>query len=715
MTAIIFSIHSVIVFLVPILFGWVVLRRIVREHDLAILVPGAPVLGFAALMVSVNELRTWLEAPAALSFAYELLLVSALAILIFTRCPRHNPLFPGRMRSGWKLALLATGAVVTGIFFGIPAHQGFLDDAWWGHYPMAVEIQTKAHFPLFPPFAPDDPLYYHIGPDIIAAALSSLLIIPVQAGYALLIAVFAPLAFLLAFGLTLRLSGNYLSALTAACLLVVGGNLRFIGLLAAGDGTVARLQVFNSQTIQGLLQMMFTPSHCVGIPMVLVVLAVCRHFIARPSWALAALVGILLGSLTLVAEWYFFPLWLTLAACLALRARLRRGLTVGTGRARLAVLLAPLVISPAVGLYANTYTGGVFNYFWTQHETTPRQAFARQISYYLDRHAIPPASISPSAFHWTAPPLIPLKLNLAHLGKVPSWEMAGSNGGSWVALSSWAFLREAFPIVAIGIPFGIWWWRRSRNFLLFAILLLATLSLIPPVLLDWGYRSTDFLRFFTGAYSFSALLFGCFAGRLLEAVSRPRRILGVALVGASLANAAGLGVLGLHSSTLATAKAVSSQGVSLSQLAGKAPAMVSAALGPPGREEAFHALSAQLDDFLFPIAQGRERAIVIVPSNEVPPLDRFPEWMKLATLGRVLLPVGWHWTDSFYASYYRKAVLTLDADAVSALGAHWVIVTNLWGYAPPAAVARALEDRSRFTLTTTIVNGPYRLALYRAY
>jgi hypothetical protein len=538
----------------------------------------------------------------------------------------------------------------------------------------------------------------------------------VQQGYALAIAFFSPLTFLLAFALTLRLSRSFLSALAAAAFVVVGGNLRFLGLLAGGSGNpAAHLQVFNSQTIQGLLQMMFTPSHCLGIPIVLVVLAIFRHFSARPSWPLAAALGLLLGSLTLVAEWYFFPLWLVLAVCLALRAPAGRRGAGPAGRGRWAVLAAPLIIALAVGLYTNTYTGGIFNYFWTHHESTPRQAFARQISSYLDRHLTPPASLSPSAFRWTVPTLIPLGINFAHFGQVPSWEMAGSNGGSWVPLWSWSFLREVFPIVGVGVPFGIWWWRRSRNPLLLAILLLAIVSVIPPILLDWGYRSTDFLRFFTGAFSFSALLFGCLVGRLLDQFRWPTRLLGLGLAGLSLANAAGLGVLGLEPSTFAIVAVASSEGLSLSQLADANPAVASTVLISPDHASALLALSRQLDDFLFPVAQGRERVIVIVPPSEVPPLDKFPEWMKLATLSRVLLPVGWHWADSLYATYYRKAVLTLDADAVSALGARWVIVTNLWGYSPPAAVAQALGDGRRFTLATRLVQGPYFLALYRAH
>src|SRR5665213_1099694 len=264
--------------------------------------------------------------------------------------------------------------------------------------------------------------------------------------------------------------------------------------------------------------------------------------------------------------------------------------------------------------------------------------------------------------------------------------------------------------MGLGIPLGIWWCWRSRNLLLFAVLALVVVCMVPRIFLDWGYRSTDFLRFFTESFSFAALIFGCWVGRLLGSPGWRRRALGLLFVGATLTNAVGLAILGSMPGTLAVAKAASTQGLSLSQLASPpisangavAPTSLTpagkarSAFAPPlasnaTREEAFTNLAKQLDDFLFPIAHGQDRAIVIVAPSVLPPLSVFPEWMKLATLGRVVLPVGWHWDESIYSAYYRAAVQDLNANATTALNAHWVIVTNLWDYPPPAKVVRALN------------------------
>lgn len=45
MTTLVYLIQATVVFICPLCFGWVVLRRLVKEHDLLVLVPGAVVVG----------------------------------------------------------------------------------------------------------------------------------------------------------------------------------------------------------------------------------------------------------------------------------------------------------------------------------------------------------------------------------------------------------------------------------------------------------------------------------------------------------------------------------------------------------------------------------------------------------------------------------------------------------------------------------------------
>ena len=158
------------------------------------------------------------------------------------------------------------------------------------------------------PFAPDDPLYYHFGPDILAGTWAYLLNCTVQVGFVVCICVYAPSAFLLAYALVLRGSRSHLGALAGATFLLVGGNMLFLRLPSSHFAMpLSVIERLNSDSIDGLLKLIFTPSHACGIPALLVGIAIFRHFTMRPSWPLAVLLGLWMGALTLIAEWYFFP------------------------------------------------------------------------------------------------------------------------------------------------------------------------------------------------------------------------------------------------------------------------------------------------------------------------------------------------------------------------------------------------------------------------
>src|ERR1019366_7693529 len=60
MTSLLYLFQASVVFLCPAFFGWVVLRRVVREHDWLVLLPGSVVIGCVALMATMKELRYWL-------------------------------------------------------------------------------------------------------------------------------------------------------------------------------------------------------------------------------------------------------------------------------------------------------------------------------------------------------------------------------------------------------------------------------------------------------------------------------------------------------------------------------------------------------------------------------------------------------------------------------------------------------------------------------
>lgn len=715
LNTLVYTLHCLIVFGVPPLFGWVLLRRVFREANWLVLIPGAVVLGLAALMATVNELRFFWEMRIAVWSAYKLLLVMVLMMIVTLPRPPPRPRLPGCVGRPWKLWLIVAGAVCVGIYFGIPAFGGYLNDAWWFHYPAAVQIQTVERFPLNHVFSLDDPLYYHYGPDVLAACWSFLLEQPVQIAWALNIVILAPCAFLLAFALGTRLARNYWGSLLGAVVLIGGGNLRWL-LFFTGKftGPLGMLRVFNSQTVQGLLQLTFTPSQILGVPLAFAALLLFRHFLARPSWGRGAALGLTLGSITLVAEWYFLPLIAGIGLVLVHRLwRWRAILGRGTGD-RAVMALLPLVVAIAWGSFNNTYLAGAFGHFWMRYDSIGEISGTRQIAANLRQPSDQAGSVLEEPIYhpaWQVPNLVPLRFNFAHFGQVPSWESAASNQASFIPIWSPPFLMEIAPVMLCGIPFGFWLaWRRRTPFLLL-LAGLATTSTFPPVFLDWGYRSTDFMRFFTASYCYAALFFGWFVGDLWTRAGQ--RALAIILTVAAVISPIGLGVAGLMPGTLRTVQTVANTAHSLSQVGTSATANDDSSANEAVRQAAFEKLAGLTGDFLFPLTKGRERAIVIVPADQIPETKYFPEWMKMATLSRLLLPVGSHWAASQYSAYYLDAVTKLDARAITSLDAKWVIVSNVFQEQPPEPVSRELADRSRFVLAARFHEGRYSMAIFK--
>src|SRR5208283_603854 len=237
---------------------------------------------------------------------------------------------------------------------------------------------------------------------------------------------------------------------------------------------------------------------------------------------------------------------------------------------------------------------------------------------------------------------------------------------------------------------------------------------------------------------------GWLVGYWWERGSRMARVAALLICCCVLVNPFIIGVLGLKGSTFAAVRSVNQSAGSLRKAAleeraarstnGMAPDAETAVseanktrgISPPatfasgprspaeGRADALTKLAELARRYLYPQTLGRERAIVIVPTDAVPPTEVFPEWLKLATLTHVQLPIGWYWNDSYYAAYYREAVTRLSPASVTALDVHWIIESNLFGPAPPAAVSLSLRDPRRFAFARSYVRGPYYLTIYRA-
>ncbi len=720
MTLLVTLLQWLIVLGAPALFGWMVLRRIVRENDRSILVGGSFVLGLATLMVVMNELRFFLEMKTAAEVTYKLLLLGALAI----GAAKPGRRFHVRSVYSWKwMAGIAGATLFVGLFFGIPAFRGYINDSWWAHYPIAVRIQTIEHFPLNGIFSLDEPFYYHYGSDLLAATWSQLLNLSVQHSFAMSLALLPASGFLLAFGLVSRISRNRLAALAAASLLYLGGNLNLLLLLRSGPITpLSVLQAVNTHVIDGPIKLGFTPSHSLAIPLLLLVLSVMRHGLVRPSVTLAAIAGCLLGALALAAEWYFVLLAGGLLVYVVVSLWRRR---TGWGRRRLFMIGLALVVGAGWSLLNADFPASLLNAYWIKSDSLYLKASERRIAAEIQARLHPHDPISPGGLAPPAgidvtrppadsrpPPLLPMRLrfNSAHLGSVPSWGSERLLTVPYVSLGSATFLLELFPVLGLGLAYGLWLCRSRPHPLVVVLKSMAALAVLPPVLLDWDYISVDLLRFFTAAYCCSALLFGLWIGRLCASPGRTGKIAGFALVFIALANAGALGLIGLSPAAFQVARRTSELGVPLADAttqSGRDPI----GLSDSQRRTAAIKLEEETGELLFPFSHGRENVVVVVAENQLPPTERFPEWMEMSTRARIPIPCGWYWNAWGYGGYYRSAVKTLDRGALTALDARWLVVTDAFGAL--SSDLTALADPARFAYVTTFRENGYYMAVYR--
>ncbi len=747
-------IQTVIVFGIPFLFGWSLLRLCVGENRVAFLVPASFLTGLAALVAVFNELRFFLPMNTSVWYAYKILGATALAPFWLRLAPQPPLHFPDFLKSPGRAVLFAALLATLTLFFGIPAFQPILNDAWWCHYLFSHSIQSIATFPIPPAFSPDDMVAYHYGPDILAAIWSHVFCRDIPFGYSLNIVVFVPLTFLAAFSLVERLTGRFASALLAGGLVLAAGNLNTLGLIAGAPHTLLEwMPRLNSQSLEGLLEMAFTPSHLTSIPLAIVTLELLQAFIDRPEPRRGILLGLLIGGQTYFAEWNFILLLLALTFTLGVlirRTRLPRIKLAGLGGL---VLGAALLVA----FFNNTFLSCSFSRYWITPNSFISESYPRLINESPKSAAEPlPAAEAEQSSRQPSPvpknpqqPLItrasdeafdhlieaskpvpgPIpsvdtyaqnlekpagllhySLNSSHWGQIPSWKCGGSNASGWEPVLGWRFAGEAVPVLLFGIALGCWLLggKQPPPLVLPVLLLLAVAAAAVPLLIIWEDRPTDLLRFGTSAFSFAALLLGAGTGALWNVPSWKFRLPAVLLVAAGINQAVLLGIIGLNTSVLETIQAVNATACTLEGAIAQPPAP-----DTTQQEIVWRNLSVRAGAFLYPLARGQKRVIVLVPESLTPPQELFPSWMKIATYGRMNIPMGRHWVESGYSKAYRAAVTSLSPMALRLLDARYVLLPSRYAPSVPEPVTRALSDSRRFRLLQIVEDGGEWLKIYQ--
>jgi len=694
----------------PIVLGWVVLRRIFSENKLHILIPGAILFGMMLVMGMLNEIRFFLNMKSSVHLLYFLVIASILSIIFLQPAKKQTIRMPLQWKKIWSLSILIGSTLFLCLYFGIPSSRGILNDAWWGHYPFAIDSRIKSLFPLNPAFSPWELLYYHYGPDLLAALWSWVFNLSTLHGFTLNLVLFTFITFLLVYAIAYHRGIGHINAVVAGFLVLAGGNLRFLlipYLSLLNSGSV--LSALNSTSIEGLLEMAFTPSHIMGVPALFLGMYLFHRHQTKPHRQTAVFTGIFLGLVSMIAEWYYGILFLAAAATGL--SRRKRGFGCG--------FILPAAISLAIALTNNSYLSGYMTCF-RQKEITVENRL--EIAEFIARAKLNKADLSKleninnsiKAMRTKyMPDLIPLRLNFSRFGKLPSWDAGGSVESEYIPIFSRIIFIESFPILIIGIIFAFFSLFRRKDIFNQGMITVLAVSVSAPIFLDWGYRSADLLRFFVPALACASFFFAVFLRRLWsmkKCYAKPATML---LLLSSIANAFFLGIVGLSPETFSLVHEVSSSAVSLrSAVSGKND------LSDPVRANSasFEYLAKKTGEFInihpAPRTSGRPHAVFLIPENLLPPQDTFQEWMKIGTYSEVMFPFGRHW-GSAYAEIYRQIIKTMDPFFLNLLEIEWVIESSFYPSIITESVKKKFENPALFEFALRLDYKQHWFKIYR--
>lgn len=285
--------------LVPLVFGWLAVRRLLKETDALTAVALALPLGVSMTLLGVNGVyRVNTLETAVLSTMAVLAVASALIALLAKAPELHRPRLKTATTAFLVLATLAIYLFTNSQQIRNP------DDDYWIHTPLQG-LMLHGAFPPTNPFFSDLPMNGHYGRNLALVTVGWLtgLDMPlVQVAMTDLMQVFT---FLLLFTTFRKATGSELQA-------ALGAGLMFFGINVGGRG--------------GLMDTLQNNNALVHLDLALIVALVLRAW-AGEAWA-ALLGGLALGGYAIVYETHFGLIVLSVLATLPFLLKQRRALAL---------------------------------------------------------------------------------------------------------------------------------------------------------------------------------------------------------------------------------------------------------------------------------------------------------------------------------------------------------------------------------------------------
>jgi hypothetical protein len=483
-----------IFFLIPLLFGYFVATRIMRESEKLTVALLSLSLGLAGILFFVNPLFYFMP----LSYAfYGTLGIMMLSIIILKFQPAPSLYFEPIKKS--HVITLAICCLIIIIFTNY-LQLSRLDDDYWVHTPLQG-LFLKGQFPPCHPFFPYIELPGHYGRDLTIAALSLLAGDDFMATQCFVTTLIQPLIFLIIFVWTRRFSGNPLAALFCAVFCFFGVNV------GARSGLLDIIQNNNSFVYLYLF------------------LIIYMFFLAirEPRASLVLLCGLVLGLYPIVYETHY---GLLILSCIAISAYL---CLFGEKKSMKPLITCSLIISLSLPLAlagGGLFTSKLKSHFrkeTTANLTSNEISNMQKISMSFPKKEFMQIYLGPGQFQRISVPF-PIIFPGFDYEKL-------SAGYSYAGVLSPPFLLLVwFPFYLA--PFTLWYLLRKRDVAGLCLWLFGFFSFLVPATVNFGpVFEEEYLRWegaagigFAGALG---IVMACIIQHISNRASGKRVLLGV--------------------------------------------------------------------------------------------------------------------------------------------------------------------------------------------
>ncbi|MBI3925173.1 MAG: hypothetical protein HY319_06505 [Armatimonadetes bacterium] len=269
--------------LIPIGFGWMVSRRLLRESDPLAAGVLALSLAVAVSLLGVNGLYYYTSLES--SIAWTLGVEAAVGLLLLLKAPPE--LSPRRLHPV-TMALLAAAAFAVYVFTNAQQIAN-PDDDYWIHAPLQG-LMLHGNFPPYNPFFSDIPMNGHYGRNLSIVTVARLTGGDTFGAQMAMTTLLQLLTLLLVFVAFHQATGSELQAL-------LGTGLIFFGINVGGRG--------------GLMDTLQNNNPYVHLYLALIVHLLLRTWSMRSAWAAVA-GGLVLGNYAIVYETHFGLVMLTI-------------------------------------------------------------------------------------------------------------------------------------------------------------------------------------------------------------------------------------------------------------------------------------------------------------------------------------------------------------------------------------------------------------------